>query len=167
MRRTEIEAELVRIENEFKVKVRPDPALLDEVVNLVEYPKAVCGGFDESDLAIPAEIIVSAMRGHQRYFATEREPGKLPHADNAIDIVYAPGAREGEPATLEFTPDFGDVTLENRTRTVAAGAEETIDFFREPGTMRIWAEGTVQLGSRTRTDPCTCARSPRARGTGA
>lgn len=72
--------------------------------------------------------------------------------DNAIDIAYAPGTREGEPATLEFTPDFGDVALENRTRTVAAGAEETIDFFREPGTMRIWAEGTVQLGSRRRTE---------------
>ncbi|HEX5817533.1 MAG TPA: D-alanyl-D-alanine carboxypeptidase/D-alanyl-D-alanine-endopeptidase [Gemmatimonadales bacterium] len=72
--------------------------------------------------------------------------------DNAIDITYAPGSREGEPATIGFTPDFGDVTLENRTRTVPAGAEETIDFFREPGTLHVWAEGTVQLGGRTRTE---------------
>ena len=72
--------------------------------------------------------------------------------DNAIDITYAPGSRDGEPATLGFTPDFGDVTLENRTRTVPAGAEETIDFFREPGTMHVWADGTVQFGGRTRTE---------------
>jgi D-alanyl-D-alanine carboxypeptidase/D-alanyl-D-alanine-endopeptidase (penicillin-binding protein 4) len=72
--------------------------------------------------------------------------------DNAIDITYAPGGREGEPATLGFTPDFGDVSLENRTRTVPAGAEETIDFFREPGTMHVWGEGSVQLGGRTRTE---------------
>jgi D-alanyl-D-alanine carboxypeptidase/D-alanyl-D-alanine-endopeptidase (penicillin-binding protein 4) len=72
--------------------------------------------------------------------------------DNSIDIVYAPGATEGEPATLAFSPDFGDVTLENRTRTVAAGAEETIDFFREPGTMRVRAEGTVKAGMKPRTE---------------
>jgi glycyl-tRNA synthetase beta chain len=80
VRRTEIEAELVRIENEEKVRIRPDASLLDEVVNLVEYPKAVCGKFDERDLEIPAEIIVSAMRSHQRYFATERQAGKLANA---------------------------------------------------------------------------------------
>jgi D-alanyl-D-alanine carboxypeptidase/D-alanyl-D-alanine-endopeptidase (penicillin-binding protein 4) len=72
--------------------------------------------------------------------------------DNAIDITYAPGGTEGAPAALSFTPDFGDVTLENRTRTVAAGAEETIDFFREPGTLHVWGEGTVQFGGRTRTE---------------
>jgi D-alanyl-D-alanine carboxypeptidase/D-alanyl-D-alanine-endopeptidase (penicillin-binding protein 4) len=72
--------------------------------------------------------------------------------DNAIDISYAPGGRDGEPAVLSFTPDFGDVTLENRTRTVPANVEETIDFFREPGTMRVWGEGTVQVGGRTRTE---------------
>ena len=72
--------------------------------------------------------------------------------DNAIDISYTPSGTEGEPAALAFAPDFGDVSLENRTRTVAAGAEETIDFFREPGTLHLWAEGTVQAGGRTRVE---------------
>ena len=76
----------------------------------------------------------------------------LGYNDNSIDISYTPGGKEGEPAALVFSPDFGDVSLENRTRTVAAGAEETIDFFREPGTMHVWAEGTVQAGGRTRTE---------------
>ena len=63
--------------------------------------------------------------------------------DNSIDITYAPGAAPGAPVTLAFTPDFGDVTLENRTRTVAGGAESTLDFFREPATLRLYAQGVL------------------------
>src|SRR5262249_22924149 len=72
-RRHAIEAELAVT----GARVRPDADLLAEVANLVEYPKAVVGGFDERYLAIPPEVIISAMRGHQRYFATEREGGGL------------------------------------------------------------------------------------------
>jgi glycyl-tRNA synthetase beta chain len=76
-RRTEIEAELARAQRDAGVRVRPDDDLLAEVVNLVEYPKAVVGSFDEAFLAIPPEVIISAMRGHQRYFATETAGGAL------------------------------------------------------------------------------------------
>jgi serine-type D-Ala-D-Ala carboxypeptidase/endopeptidase (penicillin-binding protein 4) len=68
--------------------------------------------------------------------------------DNSIDFTYAAGPAVGAPATIGFTPDVGLVTFENRTRTVAAGQPTTIDFFREPGTMRVWAEGDVALDSR-------------------
>mgnify|MGYP001559914776 CR=1 FL=1 len=72
-----IRAELARVESEDGITVRPDEELLAEVANLVEYPKAICGSFDEKFLEVPEEVIVSAMRGHQRYFATESEKGKL------------------------------------------------------------------------------------------
>jgi glycyl-tRNA synthetase beta chain len=72
-RRHAIEAELAHT----GVRVRPDTELLAEVANLVEYPKAVVGAFDERFLAIPPEVVISAMRGHQRYFATERDDGSL------------------------------------------------------------------------------------------
>ena len=73
-----IEAELERVANEARVRGdRPDAALLDEVTNLVEYPQGICGSFDDSFLEIPAEVIVSAMRAHQRYFAMETADGKL------------------------------------------------------------------------------------------
>jgi D-alanyl-D-alanine carboxypeptidase/D-alanyl-D-alanine-endopeptidase (penicillin-binding protein 4) len=68
--------------------------------------------------------------------------------DNSIDFTYAPGAAVGAPATITFTPDFGTVAFENRTRTVASGKPTTIDFYREPGTLRVWAEGDVALSSR-------------------
>ena len=35
------------------------------------------------------------------------------------------------------------MTLENRTRTVAGGAESTLDFFREPATLRLYAQGVL------------------------
>jgi D-alanyl-D-alanine carboxypeptidase/D-alanyl-D-alanine-endopeptidase (penicillin-binding protein 4) len=68
--------------------------------------------------------------------------------DNSIDFSYASGPALGAPATIRFTPDFGMVSFENRTRTVAAGQPTTIDFFREPGTLRVWAEGDVALNGR-------------------
>jgi len=68
--------------------------------------------------------------------------------DNSIDFSYAPGATVGAPALVAFTPDFGMVAFENRTRTVPAGMPTTIDFFREPGTLHVWAEGDVALDSR-------------------
>ena len=70
-RKTAILAELARVQRESGVSVRPDAELVDEVTNLVEYPQAVAGSFDAAFLAIPPEVIISAMRGHQRYFATE------------------------------------------------------------------------------------------------
>src|SRR6185503_20549426 len=42
-----------------------------------EYPVGVSGSFEPSYLEVPEEIIVTAMRNHQRYFAMEHEGGKL------------------------------------------------------------------------------------------
>jgi glycyl-tRNA synthetase beta chain len=77
VRRTEIESELARLARETHCKVRPDAALLDEVANLGEYPKGVCGAFDPAYLDVPEEVVVTAMRTHQRYFAMEDAAGKL------------------------------------------------------------------------------------------
>ncbi len=74
--------------------------------------------------------------------------------DNSIDIKWAPGPVVGAPAALSFTPDFGDVMLENRTGTAPAGGRNDIGdrIYREPGTMHLWAEGTAAFGGRGGTD---------------
>jgi D-alanyl-D-alanine carboxypeptidase/D-alanyl-D-alanine-endopeptidase (penicillin-binding protein 4) len=61
---------------------------------------------------------------------------------------------EGAPAELSFWPELGDFTLENRTTTVAAGGESDVGdrMYREEGTLRVWAEGTVALDSRGGTE---------------
>jgi len=77
VRRALVRAELVRLETETGLRVRPDEALLGEVIHLGEYPVGVSGSFDPSFLEVPEEIIVTAMRNHQRYFALEQPSGKL------------------------------------------------------------------------------------------
>jgi glycyl-tRNA synthetase beta chain len=77
VRRDLVRAELARLEHETGLRVRPDEALLDEVIHLGEYPVGVSGTFDPSFLEVPEEIIVTAMRTHQRYFAMEHEDGRL------------------------------------------------------------------------------------------
>jgi glycyl-tRNA synthetase beta chain len=76
-RRDLVRAELARIEKETQLRVRPDEALINEVINLGEYPVGISGGFDPSFLEVPEEIIVTTMRNNQRYFAMEDAQGKL------------------------------------------------------------------------------------------
>lgn len=51
--------------------------LLNEVVNLVEYPYAIKGDFDKSYLNLPEELITITMETHQRYFPIKTKDGKL------------------------------------------------------------------------------------------
>ena len=52
-------------------------ALYDEVAALVEWPVPVLGRFDEEFLALPREVVVSTLTGHQRYFPVGDESGEL------------------------------------------------------------------------------------------
>jgi glycyl-tRNA synthetase beta chain len=76
-RKTEVLAEIKRIETETGLRVRPDDTLLAEVIHLGEYPVGISGSFDPAFLDVPEEMIVTAMRNHQRYFAMEDQAGKL------------------------------------------------------------------------------------------
>ncbi|OAT85801.1 glycine--tRNA ligase subunit beta [Desulfotomaculum copahuensis] len=58
-------------------RVEPDEELLAEVANLVEYPTALCGSFDPDYLKLPAEVLITPMREHQRYFPVRDEKGGL------------------------------------------------------------------------------------------
>ncbi|HXQ45079.1 MAG TPA: glycine--tRNA ligase subunit beta, partial [Caulobacteraceae bacterium] len=58
-----------------------DPGLLEEVAGLAEWPVAVLGDMDESFLDLPAEVINTSMRAHQKYFAVHNPLGEglAPH----------------------------------------------------------------------------------------
>jgi glycyl-tRNA synthetase beta chain len=111
-----ITAELARVESEIGARVRPDPDLLREVANLVEYPVAVCGSFRESFLEVPEEVIVTAMRAHQRYFAVEDAQGRL--ANRFVTIAGT------------ITRDAAVVRAGNE-RVLAARLSDASFFFRE------------------------------------
>ncbi|MBC2712637.1 MAG: glycine--tRNA ligase subunit beta [Desulfosarcina sp.] len=58
-------------------QVLPDEELMDIVTNLVETPIATAGKFDDIFLEVPREILITAMREHQKYFAVIDKAGKL------------------------------------------------------------------------------------------
>ena len=67
-RRRDIIQSIEVIAHADKSEVDFDPDLLDEVTALVEWPVALTGGFDEAFLRVPSEVLISAMKEHQRYF---------------------------------------------------------------------------------------------------
>lgn len=54
-----------------------EPALLDEVTSLVEWPVPLAGRFDARFLDLPPEVLVATMQDHQRYFPVQGADGKL------------------------------------------------------------------------------------------
>jgi glycyl-tRNA synthetase beta chain len=67
--------------------ISPDPELLEEVVHLVEWPMPFLGKFDLEFLAVPAPVLVTTMKVHQRYFSIVDAQGAL--------LPYFIGVRNG------------------------------------------------------------------------
>jgi len=80
-----------------------DEELLDTVVNLVEYPVPVLATFSEDYLTLPKELLITVMKGHQKYFAVENKDGSI---TNRFVVVSN--------------------TSEDNADTVKAGAERVI-----------------------------------------
>jgi glycyl-tRNA synthetase beta chain len=59
------------------VRIKLDPALLETLVYITEYPTAITGSFDAQFLELPEEVLVTVMRHHQKYFSVEDQRGKL------------------------------------------------------------------------------------------
>ena len=78
-----------------------DDDLLEEINYLVEWPTALCGGFEESYLALPDAAIITPMKDHQRYFPLVDQAGKLlpmfltvrNGSDHSIEVVQAGNER--------------------------------------------------------------------------
>jgi len=68
-------ASLLGSKDGFRVKQNPE--LLDTHSFLTEYPTPLLGSFDASYLSLPEEVLITVMRGHQKYFAVEDKRGKL------------------------------------------------------------------------------------------
>jgi glycyl-tRNA synthetase beta chain len=57
--------------------IHEDEELLDTVTNLVEYPTAVLGRFEDKYLALPKELLITVMKSHQKYFSMENIKGNM------------------------------------------------------------------------------------------
>ncbi|MEM8503157.1 MAG: glycine--tRNA ligase subunit beta [Cyanobacteria bacterium P01_D01_bin.1] len=73
-----------------------DADLLAEVVDLVEWPTAIIGKFDEEFLALPAKVTITEMESHQRYFPVS------PSAESDELLPYFVTVSNGDPAKSDL-----------------------------------------------------------------
>jgi glycyl-tRNA synthetase beta chain len=119
-----IAADLKRLATAAGLAVKPDPALLDEVAGLVEFPVVLMGNIDaDFVLFLPAEVLVSAMRTHQKYFS-------------CLD-------RDGTPAPRflfvanNLTPDHGRTIIAGNERVLRARLADARFFWGQDRKIRL------------------------------
>jgi len=72
-------------------RIHEDAELLKLVTYLNECPSVLEGNFDPAFLALPDEILITVMRGHQKYFAVEKRSGEVaPHFLAVINLPKDP-----------------------------------------------------------------------------
>ena len=76
-RQEKIERELTAASKKGSYRIHTDAELLRQVTYLNEFPTVIEGNFDPAFLNLPDEILVTVMRGHQKYFAAEKRGGEL------------------------------------------------------------------------------------------
>lgn len=93
-----------------------DAGLLEEVNNLVEWPTAFAGSFDQKYLTIPEEVLITSMRDHQRFFYARDQAGKL--LPNFISV------RNGTDHDLQNV-------IAGNEKVLAARLEDAMFFYKE------------------------------------
>ncbi|GAB6066096.1 glycine--tRNA ligase subunit beta [Aquifex pyrophilus] len=108
-----IEEEVKRLSQEVNGKPSYPEGLVEEVTNLVEYPFAVLGRFDEKYLELPPLVVITVSAHHQRFFCIERE-GKL--------LNYFIGISNNRP---------NEKIREGYEKVLRARLEDALFFYRE------------------------------------
>ncbi|MFS1663379.1 glycine--tRNA ligase subunit beta [Streptococcus sp. zg-JUN1979] len=121
-RREMIIEQIKAIEADKGVVVDIDEDLLDEVLNLVEYPSAFMGSFDAKYLDVPEEVLVTSMKNHQRYFVVRDKESKL--LPNFISV------RNGDQHAIENV-------IKGNEKVLVARLEDGAFFWREDQKLRI------------------------------
>jgi glycyl-tRNA synthetase beta chain len=90
-RQEKIGRELAAAMKKGSYRIHEDPELVKLVTYLNEFPSVIEGSFDAAFLNLPDEILVTVMRGHQKYFAVEKRGGELaPHFLAVINLGKDP-----------------------------------------------------------------------------
>jgi glycyl-tRNA synthetase len=114
-------------------RIQPDPALLAEVVNLIEHPTALLGRFEERFLALPTPILVAVMKKHQRYLPVYSRDGRL--------LPYFIAIRNGDDQHLAVVTEGNEHVIRARF----ADAE----FFYKKDIRQSLADYLPRLGTLT------------------
>jgi glycyl-tRNA synthetase beta chain len=117
-RRRAVVVEIEQAVSDFPVgsdsRVAIDEELVDTVTNLVEFPYGICGSFEEKFLQVPAEVLVTSMREHQKYFPVVDPQGRL---------------LPGFVAVNNTRVDNTDISRKGHQRVLRARLEDALFFF--------------------------------------
>ncbi|WP_416149328.1 glycine--tRNA ligase subunit beta [Salipaludibacillus sp. HK11] len=105
-RKQAIQSQIKQMAEDEKWQIPIDDDLLEEVNNLVEYPTALYGQFDERFLNVPDDVLVTSMREHQRYFPVKNDTGEL--------LPYFVTIRNGDHRHLENVQKGNEKVLRAR-----------------------------------------------------
>jgi D-alanyl-D-alanine carboxypeptidase/D-alanyl-D-alanine-endopeptidase (penicillin-binding protein 4) len=78
--------------------------------------------------------------------------------DNYVDLHVAPGAMVGAPCVIDVLQPLSGLTLDNRTRTIAAGGSRNIRVLRVPGETAVQVFGELPLGEKAELTEATVPR---------
>jgi len=153
-RRRVIVAAATRVAGEAAGRPILDPDLLEETIQLVEWPEAFAGRFATEFLALPREVLITVMQHHQKYFAVERPGGELLPAFVALRNGGTRGlrtVREGNEWVLRARlADARFFFEEDRKRRLETRVPELagLVFHERLGTMAEKTQRLVSLASR-------------------
>jgi glycyl-tRNA synthetase beta chain len=116
-------------------------SLYDEVAALVEWPVPVLGRFDDAYLALPREVVISTLTGHQRYFPVAHADGHLlPRFITVANIESTDPDKVRDGNERVIRPRLADAAFfweSDRKRTLASRIEQLRDvvYQRELGSL--------------------------------
>ncbi len=146
-----------------------DEDLLNEVNALNEWPVPVMGSFDESFLEVPAEALIQAMQGHQKYFPVVAEDGTLrPNFITICNIESQDIAQVRSGNERVISPRFKDAAFfweQDLKQPLDAHQErlKSVVFQDKLGTLYDKAQRVAKLAQaiaeQTGTDPALAKRA--------
>lgn len=158
-RRRKIEHEVVQ-QTPPNLQVLPDPALMDMVVHLNEYPSVICGHFSENFLELPQEVLVTVMRHHQKYFSLTDEVGDIQaHFLTVLNTDADPDGRirKGHETVLKARLEDAAFFWKSDRKKSLVEREEDLDqvlFQEQLGTYQDKSARVCQLCAAMQEDPC-------------
>ena len=131
-----------------------DEDLLDEVVNIVEYPTVLVGEIDSAYLELPREVITTPMKDHQRYFPILDDKKKLlpyfclvRNGDDYESQNVIEGNKKVLVARLEDAKFFYDIDAANNLDSYVKDLDNLV-FFEGLGDMGQKTKRLVDLSLR-------------------
>lgn len=151
-RRLAVAEQIAKVAGELGGRVVDDDELVDINNFLVEWPTAFAGRFDEKYLDLPREVIVMALREHQRFHAVERADGSLVAAFIAVrngDDRALATVRKGNEGVLVARLEDAKFYWETDLKLAPAAMVdklESVVWMEGLGSLRAKAERLQSLG---------------------